>query len=229
MGMTTISQRLADVQARVAAACAAANRDPSEVRLIAVSKGHPAESIAQAHAAGQRHFGESRGQALAAKAHELPSDIAWHFIGPLQTNKVRIVRPHATMLHSFDRDSLVGPWLKGLGAPPAALMQVNVGSEQQKAGVEPTEAVTTFLRWAEAGVVLEGVMAIPPLGESPQDTRPYFDQLRMLRDELATRVGRNLELSMGMTNDFEVAVDAGSTMIRVGTAIFGPRPTVVIK
>ena len=224
--MTAVRIRLEEVKGRLEQSSQRAGRPTTDVALIAVSKGHPAESVSEAYAAGHRQFGESRGQALAVKAHELPDDIEWHFIGPLQSNKVRIVRPHVVMLHSFDRDGLVGPWLKGLGAAPPALMQVNIGEEQQKAGVEPALARETFLRWEEAGIELRGVMAIPPLGANADDSRPHFVEMRRLRDLLAIEVGRDLELSMGMTNDFEVAVEEGSTMIRVGTAIFGPRPTV---
>lgn len=215
-----------DVVERVARAAAASGRDPGEVAIVAVSKGHEPAAIEAVYDQGHRDFGESRGQALAAKAHQLPADIRWHFIGPLQTNKVRIVRPHAVLLHSLDRDGLVGPWLKGLGDAPPALMQVNIGREPQKAGVEPETAEVTFQRWSEMGVRLAGIMCIPPLGAAPEDSRPFFAQMREIRDRLVDRHGHSLELSMGMTNDFEVAIEEGSTMIRVGTAIFGPRPEV---
>ncbi len=227
--MTSIDLRLQQVRGRLGDAAARVGRAPEDITLIAVSKGHPPEAAQEAYSAGQRHFGESRAQSLAQKAHELADDINWHFIGPLQTNKVRIVRPHVVMLHSFDRDSLVTPWLKGLGEPPPALLQVNIGLEQQKSGVEPNDVLPTFVRWEEMGIPLRGVMAIPPIGAGPEDSRPYFVQMRSLRDRLATEVGRDLELSMGMTAGFEVAVEEGSTMIRVGTAIFGPRQAVEIK
>lgn len=226
--MSSVRQRLAELSERIAAAAAAADRDVADVTLVAVSKGHEPGAILEAYAAGHRDFGESRGQALAAKAHELPEDIRWHFIGPLQSNKVRIVRPHAVLLHSFDRRSLVGPWLKGLGAPPPALLQVNIGSEPQKAGVEPDRAIETFEEWREQGIDLRGVMAIPPFADDPEETRPFFRQLRALRDDLEARTGERLELSMGMTNDYEVAVAEGSTILRVGTAIFGQRQRVEI-
>ena len=206
----------------MAAAMAAVGRT-DDVTVVAVSKGHDVDAIQEAYDAGQRDFGESRGQALAAKAVELPDDIRWHFIGPLQSNKVRIVRPHTVLLHSFDRDSLVGPWLKGLGSAPPALLQVNIGREPQKAGVEPERVDETFDAWTDMGIDLQGVMAIPPFSEDPEETRPYFVSLRAIRDGLADRLGRPLELSMGMTNDYALAIEEGSTMIRVGTAIFGPR------
>ena len=225
--MTTIAARLESVATRINEAASRVERSADDVTLIVVSKGHPQESVMEAYSAGHRDFGESRGQELVAKARDLPGDIRWHFIGPLQTNKVRIVRPHVVMLHSFDRDSLVGPWLKGIGAPPPALVQVNVGREAQKAGVEPDDVESTFDRWEAAGVPLRGIMAIPPIGELPSDSRSYFGQMRTIHDAIADRVGRSIQLSMGMTNDFEVAVEEGSTMIRVGTAIFGPRTPVV--
>ena len=225
--MTTIAARLESVTTRVHEAAGRVGRSADDVTLIAVSKGHSPDSVMEAYTTGHRDFGESRGQALVAKARDLPGDIRWHFIGPLQTNKVRIVRPHVVMLHSFDRDSLVGPWLKGIGAPPPALVQVNVGREAQKAGVEPDDVGSTFDRWEAAGVPLKGIMAIPPIGELAADSRSYFIHMRRIRDAIADGVGRPIQLSMGMTNDFEVAVEEGSTMIRVGTAIFGPRTPVV--
>ncbi len=221
-----MSGSYADVVERAGDAARASGREPDAVTIVAVSKGHEPATIQAVYDQGHRDFGESRGQALAAKAVVLPDDIRWHFIGPLQTNKVRIVRPHAVLLHSLDRDGLVGPWLKGLGDAPPALLQVNIGREPQKAGVEPDDVEATFDRWAGMGVELRGIMCIPPLGETPEDSRPHFARMRELRDLLADRHGRELELSMGMTNDFEVAIEEGSTMIRVGTAIFGPRPGV---
>lgn len=222
----SVAAGLAEVMQRLEAAAGRAGRRPEEIRTVAVSKGHSQASILQAYATGQRAFGESRGQALAAKAHDLPDDIDWHFVGPLQRNKVRIVRPHVVLLQSFDRDSLIDPWLKGLGAPPPALLQVNVGNEPQKAGVEPHEVVSTFYQWEEAGIRLEGIMAIPPVGDSPEDSRPYFVRMREICDSVEERMGRSMELSMGMSHDFEIAIEQGSTMIRVGTAIFGNRSPV---
>ena len=222
--MMDVADRLGTLNERLADALRRCGRPIDDVRLVAVSKGHSPVSILEAYAAGHRAFGESRGQSLAAKAKELPDEIEWHFIGPLQRNKVRIVRPHVVLLHSFDRDGLVGPWLKGLGHPPPALLQVNVGMEPQKAGVEPPEVLAAFERWEESGINLQGIMAIPPIGDSPEGSRPYFAEMKAIHERLMARVGRPIELSMGMTHDFEVAIEEGSTMIRVGTAIFGPRP-----
>ena len=226
--MTPIQQRLEVVTTRMRSAADRAGRSSEDVTLVAVSKGHSSESILEVYSAGHRDFGESRGQALAAKAHELPSDIRWHFIGPLQKNKVRLVRQDAFLLHSFDRDSLVGPWLKGPGDCPPALLQINIGREPQKAGVEPDEVSETFERWEASGIPLRGIMAIPPVTETAEAARACFVEMRLMRDIIAATSGHPLELSMGMTNDYEVAIEEGSTMIRVGTAIFGQRTPVVI-
>lgn len=199
-------------------------RDPDQITLVAVGKSHGPEAIRAAYEQGHRDFGENRAQELAAKAAVLPADIRWHFIGPLQRNKVKLVRPIAHLLHSMDRPKLARAWVKEDGRPPPALLQVNIGREPQKAGVEPTDAIAAFHEMSEMGVDLRGLMAIPPMASDPEEIRPFFRRLRELRDELSEATGRALELSMGMTDDFAVAVEEGSTMIRVGRAIFGPRP-----
>lgn len=172
---------------------------------------------------GQRVFGENRAAELAAKAAAMPADVRWHFIGPLQSNKVRLVRPVAHLLHSMDRMSLATAWLKGPGAPPPALLEVNLGDEHQKAGVTVAEAPSMADRFLALGVDLQGVMAIPPQVDDPEASRPFFRRLALLRDELASSFPAMRELSMGMTDDFEVAIEEGATIIRVGRAIFGPR------
>ncbi len=191
-----------------------------------MGKGHSVAVLREAFDAGQGVFGENRAQELRHKVDGLPDTVIWHFVGPLQTNKVRIVRPRVSLLQSFDRDRLVRPWLKGQDEPPPVLLQVNIGQEPQKHGVSPALVSETFDRWDQAGVHLDGIMAIPPLGNDAEDARPYFMRMRRIRDELSERSGRDLALSMGMTDDFEVAIEEGSTMVRVGRAIFGRRPTV---
>lgn len=205
---------------RVERAAAEAGRDPGDVTLVAVSKGRSVEQILELYRAGQRDFGENRAQELAAKAADCPSDIRWHFVGPLQTNKVRMVRPVAALLHSMDRLDLGRAWMKGPGRPPPALLQVNVGLEPQKGGVAPDEVEEAAAGLEAVGVRLRGVMAIPPVADDPEDVRPYFDQLRGIRDRLAAGHPDIAELSMGMSDDFEVAISAGATLIRVGRAIF---------
>ena len=226
IGSADVATRLGAVQQRMTDAASVAGRSVTEIELVAVGKGHPSSLAQEAYDSGHRVFGESRGQALAEKAHELPADIDWHFIGPLQTNKVRMVRPNVVLFQAFDRDSLVAPWLKGPQAAPPALLQVNIGVEHQKTGVEPDKVFETFERWEEAGIELRGIMAIPPFGPNAEASRPYFVEMRTICDRIAASLGRKLELSMGMTDDFEVAIEEGSTMIRVGRAIFGPRARV---
>jgi pyridoxal phosphate enzyme (YggS family) len=213
---------LAAVRRRIEAAAERVGRDPSDVTLIAIGKAQPAKAILEAYEEGQRDFGENRARELAEKVLQLPSDIRWHFVGRLQRNKVRLVRPTIVLLHSLDRLSLGVACLKGPGFAPPALLQVNVGHEAQKGGVDPSEAEALAAELIALGIDLRGLTAIPPPGP-PEMVRPYFAELASLRDRLSDRWPQVRELSMGMTDDFEVAVEEGSTMVRVGRAIFGPR------
>ncbi len=214
---------LESVRERITAAARRSGRSVNEITLVAVGKTHPIEVLMKAYNDGQRVFGENRAAELAAKATAMPADVRWHFIGPLQSNKVRLVRPLAHLLHSMDRMSLATAWLKGPGAPPPALLEVNLGDEHQKAGVTVAEAPAMADRFLALGVDLQGVMAIPPQVDDPEASRPFFRRLALLRDELASSFPAMRELSMGMTDDFEVAIEEGATIIRVGRAIFGPR------
>ena len=214
---------LESVHDRIAAAARRSNRDPDQITLIAVGKTHSVDVLMEAYQAGHRNFGENRAAELAAKAAALPSDIRWHFIGPLQRNKVRLVRPVANLLHSMDRLNLGAAWLKGPDVAPPALLEVNLADEPQKAGVTIAGAPALTEQLLALGVDLRGLMAIPPLVEDPEQSRPAFRRLARLRDELASSYPLIQELSMGMTEDFEVAIEEGATMIRVGRAIFGPR------
>ena len=137
MDPVSVTVRLREVRERAAAAARRAGRSPSEAVLVAIGKGHPARTLEEARAAGQTVFGESRGQELVSKYGVMSPDVEWHFVGPLQTNKVRMVRPRVALLHSFDRDRLVRPWLKGEPPAPPALLQVNIGMAPQKQGVPP--------------------------------------------------------------------------------------------
>jgi len=222
MDAVSVAQRLREVIGRAEEAARRSGRTSAEVKTVAIGNGRPPTALDEAIAAGHRVFGENRGQALVSKAGRLPGHLEWHFVGPLQTNKVRMVRPRVALLHSFDRDRLVKPWLRGAGPPPPTLLQVNIGREPQKSGVQPDLVVETFERWESEGVPLNGVMALPPMGEKPEDSRPYFVHMREIRDELAARLDRPMALSMGMTDDFEVAIEEGSTIVRIGRAIFGP-------
>lgn len=228
-----LTQRLAGVTDRMAEACRRAGRKAEDVRLVAVSKFHPASDIAALAAAGQRHFGESYVQeALAKQAQLIDQDILWHFVGGLQTKKARQVAGRFVLVHSVDSEKLAHELARR--AADASLLQsvlieVNMG-EEQKAGVDEAELpelAEAILELREDGVGLDlrGLMCLPPIFDAPEKARPYFARLRELRDELAARLGVPLpELSMGMTGDFEAAIEEGATIVRVGTSIFGPRP-----
>lgn len=214
---------LETVRQRMTAAAQRSGREVDGITLIAVGKTHSVDRLMELYAAGHRDFGENRAAELAAKAAAMPGDVRWHFIGPLQRNKVRLVRPVVRLLHSMDRLKLGDAWLKGPGTAPAALLEVNLADEPQKSGVPVPDAPAIADRLVAVGVDLRGVMAIPPLVESPEQTRAHFRRLARLRDGLAAVHPAMVELSMGMTDDFELAIEEGATMIRVGRAIFGPR------
>lgn len=208
---------------RIAGAAESVGRDQGEVTLIAVSKGQPVDAIAELYEVGHRDFGENRAQEMAEKTAILPPDIRWHFVGSLQSNKVRLVRGRTHLLQSLDRSSLAAAWVKGPGHPPDALLQVNIGREPQKGGVMP-EALENIATEVEAlGVKVRGLMAIPPIGREPEDSRRYFSAVRELRDVNLIKFPSMKSLSMGMTDDFEIGIHEGASFIRVGRAIFGER------
>jgi hypothetical protein len=227
--MHSPADRLACVEESVRSAARAAGRDPSTVRLIAVSKTHPAEVVREIYDAGHRLFGENRVQELLAKAPLLPADTRWHLIGHLQKNKIRKVLPVAERIHSVDSLDLardIDRIAAELGLFPRVLLEVNVSGEESKFGFRPdvlrTELETLL---ALPRVQVDGLMTIAPYVEDPETVRPVFAGLRELRDELARCGGVPLpELSMGMSGDFAVAIAEGATFVRVGTAIFGERP-----
>jgi len=224
-----VAARLAEVRARIAAASARCGRDPHTVELLAVSKMQPAALVREAHAAGQAAFGENRVQELAAKARELADlDLAWHLIGSLQTNKVRAlldVRGLA-LVHSVDRHGLADALQTALASTARelpVLLQVNATGEEQKHGVDPrdAEALARHVVGACPALRLHGVMAMGPLAGDPA---PVFAAVASLRAELRDRLGLELPvLSLGMTGDLEAAIAAGSTLVRIGTAVFGER------
>jgi pyridoxal phosphate enzyme (YggS family) len=226
-----IADRLAEVRARIDAAARSAGRNPSTVRLIAVSKTVPLARILEAHAAGQRDFGENRVQEALQKI-QASTDflISWHLIGHLQTNKARKAGAAFTTIQSIDSVELlqkVDAAAAEAGSTPELLIQVDVAGEASKFGAAP-ESVQRIFDAAErlkaASVV--GLMTIPPPADAPEDARPWFQRVRNLRDGwLQSGVPASMlrELSMGMSGDFEVAIQEGATMVRVGTAIFGSR------
>ncbi|MCP4304611.1 MAG: YggS family pyridoxal phosphate-dependent enzyme [bacterium] len=214
-----VAKRLSEIRERVSAAAGRVGRRPSEVTLVAVSKGHPADAILEAYDAGQRDFGENRAAELAAKAPGLPQDIRWHFIGSLQTRQAKIARPHTHLLHSLDRVRLANSWVTEEGAPPV-LLQVNVAGETQKHGAEPAQVEELLAHADEIGLACRGLMVIPPFAATPEDSRKWFAILSEIRDGLLATHPHLTDLSMGMTDDFEVAIEEGATIIRVGRAIF---------
>lgn len=221
----TIAERSRRVLARVDEACERSGRARSEVDIVVITKGRTDEQVVEAYEAGFRRFAENRAQELRERAGVLPADATWEFVGPLQRNKVRIVRPIVTLLQTMDRPSLADAWLKGPSRPPPVLVQVNIAREPQKSGVAPDDASELVEHCLSLGVDVVGLMAIPPNPAQPEDSRPHFVALRRLRDVLVARHDRIVELSMGMTEDFEVAVEEGATVIRPGRAIFGPLTT----
>ena len=209
------------VSQRVSAAARRAGRNPDDVTLIVVTKGRDIGQIRELYDQGVRDFGENRAQELVSKVGELPDDVRWHFVGPLQTNKVNRVRAAAHLLHSLDRPKLVRAWARNAPGQVPALAQVNIGSEPQKHGVAPGQVEELVELAQEEGVEVRGLMAMAPRLDDPEDARPYFCELRGLSERLGARFRGMGELSMGMTEDYEIAVEEGATMVRVGRAIFG--------
>jgi pyridoxal phosphate enzyme (YggS family) len=230
----SIAANIASIHERIAAAARRVGRDPDDIALMAVSKTQQPERIREAYAAGQRLFGENRVQEFAGKADALADLPAaeWHMIGHLQTNKAAKT---AELFHAVDSvDSVklaekLDAAVRQLSKKLDVLIEINVGGEAAKSGVAPdAEELEELLLAAPRlkGLVVRGLMTVPPFIDDPQGARPYFRKLRGLRDAMAARKlpGVNMDvLSMGMSHDFEVAVEEGSTCVRVGTAIFGER------
>lgn len=218
----TIAERLASVRADVARACERASRDPAAVTIVGVTKTQPVEAVRDALAAGLTDFGENRAQELAPKAEaaaEAGLTPRWHFIGHLQRNKVRQVLPHTAVLHSLDSERLLDEVERRAAHPLPCYLEVNVGGEASKEGIIPHE-LPSLLAAAQSAHNIEvaGLMTVAPLVDDPEQVRPVFRRLR----ELAREHG--LEgLSMGMTDDYAVAIEEGATVVRIGRAIFGAR------
>lgn len=228
--MTDIAANITAIRTRIAAACERSGRNPDEVRLIAVSKIKPAELIEEAFANGQKLFGESYVQEFRDKSPLVTSPVEWHYIGGLQSNKVKYLRGQVEMIHSVDRLSLAEEisrqWQK-IDTSCKILLQVNIGDESQKSGSAPQE-LEQLVRDISALPKLQicGLMCLPPYCDTPEEVRPYFRHMKELATQLGTLNLPNVsmaELSMGMSGDFEVAVEEGATLVRVGTAIFGER------
>jgi pyridoxal phosphate enzyme (YggS family) len=227
-GVPSIAENLAVIRERIARAAERSGRKLGDVKLIAVSKGHDAKVIREAFDAGQRAFGENYVQELTEKARALADIVAGlelHVIGSLQRNKVKDVVGLARAIHTVDRKELALEIEKRATRPIDVLIEVNVGREPQKSGCSPEDA--TALAEAIASLPklrLVGFMAIPPLEAEASENRPLFAALRALRDRNLAAFPRAIELSMGMSHDFEEAILEGATIVRVGTAIFGARP-----
>ncbi len=225
-----ISANIARIREHIATSCRKCGRSPEEVRLVAVSKKKPAADIEAAVAAGQTLFGESYVQECVAKIDEVSAPAEWHFIGGLQSNKVKYLRGKVAMIHSVDRLSLAEEidrqWGK-IDATVDILIQVNLGEEESKSGTTAERLFELVRQVAQLKHLrIRGLMALPPWEENPEDVRPYFRQLKELSAQLMTLGLPNVtmqELSMGMSHDYEVAIEEGATMVRIGTAIFGER------
>ncbi len=242
---SAIPDNLEQIRRRIAGAAVRAGRAPESVRLVAVSKNHPAEAVAAAYAAGQRVFGENRPQELRDKRLQLPVDCEWHMIGHLQSNKARLAVQTAAWIHSVNAVDLLqrldrvageeagGPQPEAGNAQhatrntkrPVILLEINIAGEASKSGARP-DAARELLEAALRSPHLDcrGLMTMAPYDAPEAELRRVFGGLRELRDRLAAEFGAPLpELSMGMSDDFEIAVEEGSTLVRVGTAIFGER------
>jgi len=223
-----VADRLANVRARIERAAHASGRSVDDVKLIAVSKTKPLDAIREAYASGQRAFGENYAQELAAKAEALAdlADLEWHFIGHLQTNKARVAARFARTVHTVDSTALARELGKRAGkersSPLEVLIEVNVGREPQKAGATPGEIADVIAAVAaEPSLALRGLMTLPPAGD-PRAARQTFETIALLRN-LHGGAAVLPELSMGMSEDLEIAIACGASYVRVGRAIFGER------
>jgi pyridoxal phosphate enzyme (YggS family) len=226
--MSQISDNLINIHSRIQDAAHRVGRQVSDVRLVAVSKTYPPAVIQEAWNAGQHVFGENRVQDALPKIEELPAEAEWHFIGHLQSNKIRKALPAFTLIHGVDNLELaqqINRIAGEMGLTANILLEINVSGEASKFGFSPTD-----LRQNLEGLLclpsirINGLMTMAPYSEDPETARPVFSKLRILRDELAAKTGQALrELSMGMSGDFEVGIEEGATIVRIGSSIFGHR------
>ncbi len=225
-----VAENLAEVEKRICAACERAGRSRDEVTLVAVSKTKPVSMIEELLSSGTRDFGENKVQELCGKYEQLPKDIRWHLIGHLQRNKVKDVIDKACLIHSVDslrlaRTISAESEKRKLLVP--VLIEVNVAGEESKFGVSPQDTEKLVREIADLpGISVRGLMTIAPFVTDPEENRPYFAKLKKLSVDISLKNIDNVDmnvLSMGMTGDYEVAIEEGATMIRVGTGIFGER------
>lgn len=226
----SIAENLKEVQRNINEICEKCGRDPSEITLIAVSKTKPVTDLKEAYDAGARDFGENKVQELTAKIPALPSDIRWHMIGHLQRNKVKYIAGEVELIHSVDSFRLaeeINIQAKRKKIVIPALIEINIGDEESKFGVRPDEAKELCKEISELDSIhIEGLMTVAPAVDDPEKVRKYFRKMHELFLDIKSENIDNVEmkiLSMGMTNDYKVAIEEGSTMVRVGTGIFGAR------
>ncbi len=228
----SMQRRLRDVRTRIERAVDHREHGEGEVELVAVGKTHPVEAMQQLYNAGVRSFGASYVQEWQRKAPRLPDDIRWHFIGRLQSNKAKYIADEVDLVHSVDRKSVSKRLNRRSEEPMDVLLQVNLGDQPTKGGVKSDKLEGLMDLVANYPKLrVRGLMGMPPYSEDPEDNRKYFRELRRALGRLQDYVEQKYpdrregleELSMGMTNDFEVAIDEGATIVRVGTALFGPR------
>ena len=225
-----IKENLEEVEARITRACERSGRERSAVTLISVSKTKPAEMLQEAYDAGSRDFGENKPQEIREKYPQLPTDIRWHMIGHLQRNKIKYIIDKVCMIHSVDSIRLaeaIDEEAKKHGIVMPVLIEVNVAEEESKFGVHLDEVESLIRQISElSNIQVQGLMTIAPFTENAEDNRIYFRKLRNLYVDIKDKNIDNVNmcnLSMGMTGDYEVAVEEGATMVRVGTGIFGAR------
>jgi len=221
----SFAERLESVERRIAAACAKAGRPRDSVTLLAVSKTKPPEAVRDAAECGLRRFGENRVQEAQAKIPLCPAGLEWHLIGHLQSNKAKVAAQYFQMVHSVDSLKLLQALDAHAGTTLPVLLQVNVSGEAAKFGMKPAEVAGVIEAANQMQKVeVHGLMTIPPFTPDPEKARAHFVALRELRDRLEDETGTPLpELSMGMSHDLEVAIEEGSTWVRIGTDLFGSR------
>ena len=228
--MRDLNEILKEVRGKIDAACRRVGRDPAEVEIVAVTKTHGEEVVREAWEAGLAVVGENKVQEAAWKKPASVSGPSWHLIGHLQGNKVRPALELFDFIHSVDSEKLadrINAIADDIGARPHVLLEVNVSGEKSKSGMKPEDVEPTVRHILEAcpRLTLEGLMTMAPFSEDPESARPYFRALRELRDRLEATLGIGLpRLSMGMSGDYEVAVEEGATWVRLGTVLFGERP-----
>ncbi|MBQ9767257.1 MAG: YggS family pyridoxal phosphate-dependent enzyme [Lachnospiraceae bacterium] len=230
MQENTIRRAIAEVQEKIAAACKRAGRSSEEVTLIAVSKTMPVEAIREAMECGMKHFGENRPQELRDKQAEITEPLSWHMIGALQTNKLKYVVGKTVLIHSVDSEHLaeaVEAESEKRGVVSEILLEINIAGEASKHGIAPEELEQLVRKLAQfRHIKIRGLMTVAPYTEIAEENRPYFQKMKQLMVDINSKNIDNVymdTLSMGMTGDYEVAVEEGATLVRVGTGIFGHR------